>query len=257
MRVVAFANNRVGRDLVRFLAQAPATELVGLVVHTCERAASREQIIEQSGLEDGAILDAPKLRTEEGLHWLRRRAPDLGASIFFGHILKPAALELFGNGVVNIHPAYLPYNKGAFPNVWSIVDGTPAGVTLHFLDQGVDTGDIVARREVRVEPTDTGKALYHRLEEACVDLFEDTWPDILSGRANRTPQSVEEGTFHRSRDVEQIDPIDLDEQMSARDLINRLRARTFPPHEGCYFEKGGTKVFMRLQLWREGEDPVE
>src|SRR5690606_31461343 len=140
------------------------------------------------------------------------------------------------------------WNRGAHPNVWSIVEGTPAGVTLHHVDDGVDTGDIIAQRRIPVEPTDTGQSLYARLEQASVELFRDTWPAIADGTAPRTPQPAEAGSSHRARDLAQLDEIDLDRTFTARALIDILRARTFPPFEGAHFTVEGRKVGVRISL---------
>jgi methionyl-tRNA formyltransferase len=159
--------------------------------------------------------------------------------------------------MINLHPAYLPYNRGAFTNVWSIVDGTPAGATLHYIDTGVDTGDVIARSRVTVSPTDTGGSLYDKLENACIELFKGTWPQVASGNVPRIAQSGPsfegEGTSHRMKDVDAIDEIDLDASYKARDLINILRARTFPPYSGAYFTENDIRIYLRLQLLTEDE----
>ena len=124
-------------------------------------------------------------------------------------------------------------------------------MTLHYIDAGVDTGDIVARRQVPIEPVDTGATLYRKLERMCVDLFKETWPLIRSGRVPRIPQDRQEGTYNRTRDVERIDHIDLDHTYTARELIDVIRARTFPSYPGAYFIHQGRKVYLRLQLLYE------
>ena len=116
------------------------------------------------------------------------------------------------------------------------------------------TGDIIAQQEVPVEPIDTGETLYRKLERASLTLFQETWPLIKAGRAPRIPQNKGVGTYHRTRDVESIDKIQLDQQYKARDLINILRARTFPPYKGAYFEVGGKRVYMYLRLEYGEED---
>jgi len=100
---------------------------------------------------------------------------------------------------------------------------------------------------VEVEPIDTGETLYRKLEGACLDLFREYWPRIRGGHAPRSAQESG-GSYHRTRDVERIDAIDLDRQYRARDLIDLLRARTFPPYPGAYFEEGGRRVYLRLEL---------
>lgn len=150
--------------------------------------------------------------------------------------------------MLNLHPSYLPYNKGANPNVWSIVEGTPAGATLHFIDPGVDTGDIVAQMTVPVEPVDTARTLYGNLERACVTLFENQWPAIRAGQIPRRRQDETAGTSHMQKDMRRLDRIELDKQYTSRELINILRARTFPPYPGAYYEDQGRRVYMRIQL---------
>ncbi len=172
---------------------------------------------------------------------------------WYGSILRPEVVALPPLGCINLHPSYLPLNRGKFPNVWSIVDRTPAGATVHYIDDGVDTGDVILRREVAVDLTDTGASLYAKLQKACVDIFIEAWPNIRSGTAPRTAQSdlPETPTFHRARDVESIDEIDLDATYVARDLIDLLRARTFRPHPSAYVMAGDRKIRVRVDLTEE------
>jgi methionyl-tRNA formyltransferase len=131
------------------------------------------------------------------------------------------------------------------------VDGTPAGVTLHHMDDGIDTGDIVAQERVTIDPADTGESLYHKLEKAGLKLLRDTWPLIESGKAPRQPQKGK-GTHHRASDVDRIDEVNLDETYTGRQIIDLLRARTFAPHSGAYFKHRGRKIHLRIQLFEEG-----
>ncbi len=243
-RVVYFANNRVALELVPAVREA---ELVGLVVHPKERARLRDEIVAASGLPADRVFDGSKLREPHTLARLRELSPELGVSVLFGYILKPELFELFPRGVVNLHSGLLPYNRGAHPNVWSIVEGTPAGVTLHYIDQGVDTGDVITQREVAVSAADTAATLYEKLERASVSLFRDSWPALLGGEAGRTPQRGD-GTSHRVRDLATLDLIDLDRSYTGRELIDRLRARTFPGYDGAYFVHQGKRVYVQVRL---------
>ena len=101
---------------------------------------------------------------------------------------------------VNLHIAYLPYNRGADPNLWSVLEDTPAGVTIHHMDAGVDTGDIIARRRVALDDaTDTLATAYAKLQQAIAELFRERWPAISAGTAPREPQPPG-GTSHRVAD---------------------------------------------------------
>lgn len=247
MRVLFLGNNWLGWQVLRWLRHQNET-VVGLVVNAPKRAKHRAEIVQTSGLSAGQIFSGETLRQTTVLAAIRELNAEIAVSVMFGHILQPEIFQLFANGCINLHPSFLPYNRGAHPNVWSLVDGTPAGVTLHYIDAGVDTGDIIAQREVPVAPIDTGETLYRRLELASLELFTDTWPAVCAGRAARRKQPLTGGTCHRTCDLQQLDDIDLEAPYKARDLINLLRARTFPPYPGAYFRDGERKVHLRLEL---------
>jgi methionyl-tRNA formyltransferase len=259
MRVLFMGNGWVGWQVVDWLRQQPQAELVGLVVHPPHKQRYVDEIITAASIDPKKVFDGSTLSQPETIEAIAGLRPELGLSIYFGYILSPGFISLFKDGVINLHPSYLPYNRGANPNIWSIVDQTPAGVSLHYLDSGIDTGDIIARQQVTVESVDTGKTLYQKLEQTSLELFKETWPLIQSSQVPHFPQSSQSGTCHRTRDVENIDLIDLDKQYTARKLINILRARTFPPYAGAYFMYNGRKVYLRLQLFYEEqlEEKVE
>jgi methionyl-tRNA formyltransferase len=247
VRILFFGNNALAAQAVAAV-RAGGDEVVGLVLHPPARRRHGDEIAAAAGVDPSCVIDGSRLRERATTDAIRALRPDMGVSVLFGYLVPPELLAALPGGCINLHPSFLPYNRGAYPNVWSIVDRTPAGVTLHYMDRGIDTGDVVARREVPVEPIDTGASLYGKLEAAALALFEESWPLVREGRAARVPQSAELGTAHRVRDVQRIDEIHLDRSYTARDLIDVLRARTFPPHGGAYFYHNGRKVFVRVQL---------
>jgi len=251
MRVLFLGNNWVGWQVLTWLKQQ-GENIIGLVVHPAHKQKFGQEIMQTADLPAERVFDGSQLRDPCVLESIRALSPDIGLSILFGYILRPAFLDIFDRGCINLHPAYLPYNRGAYPNVWSIVDGTPVGATLHYIDKGIDTGAIIAQRQVTVEPIDTGETLYGKLELASLELFQETWPMIKQNQVNVTRQVDSEGTYHTTKDVAAIDAIDLDKHYTARELLNILRARTFPPYPGAYFIEGGRKIYLHLTL-RYGE----
>lgn len=251
MRVFFAGNNRLGLSILNWLVGYGA-EIVGLGLHPKGRRSHGDGILHAANnVCDKDVVLGPDIGTPEAIRTVEATRPDIIVSALFGYILSERVLAVPSRGCVNLHPAYLPYNRGAYPNVWSIVDGTPAGVTLHYMDTGIDTGDIIARRQIPVAPSDTGQSLYRRLEDAGLDLFAETWPMLCRGRVETTAQRKEEGTRHRLKDVEGIDRIDMDAHYRAGDLIDILRARSFPPHHGAYFVHEGRRVYLRLELTEE------
>jgi methionyl-tRNA formyltransferase len=247
MRMVYFANNRLAWQILCWLKKTDV-EIVGLVLHPGENRKWGEELLDAAGVPEQAVFTGSMLGDAGVLERIRALAPDLGLSVLFGTILQQPLLSLFPDGVWNLHPAYLPFNRGSAPNVWSIVEGTPAGVTLHRIDAGVDTGDILAQEAVPVDLTDTGESLYRKLETASLALFQRAWPQFCAGELKATPQVPTTGTVHRDRDLGKIDEIDLDREYKARDLINLVRARSFAGYRGAYFQADGKKVHLRLEL---------
>jgi methionyl-tRNA formyltransferase len=103
--------------------------------------------------------------------------------------------------VVNLHISCLPWNRGADPNLWSFLEDSPKGVTVHYMDEGVDTGDIIAQKEVEFqnEEEQTLSSTYNILKEEIEELFEKVWPEILKGSAIRVRQTGE-GSSHKLND---------------------------------------------------------
>jgi len=77
---------------------------------------------------------------------IKEQGIDFIITFGYGKILKADLLKLVT--AINIHPGYLPYNRGPNPNLWSFMDDTPKGVTIHYVDEGIDTGDIIAQKKV-------------------------------------------------------------------------------------------------------------
>lgn len=252
MRVVCFVNNRLGLRAVEALIAA-GESIAALVLHPAERRRCGDQIIRVAGVRADRIFDAAELSRSSVVDAIGALGADLGLSVLFGYKLKRELFSLFPKGCFNLHPALLPYGRGADPNAWVLLDGEPAGTTLHWIDEGIDTGDIVGQRQVIVEPTDTGDTLYRRLEDESLVLLNQLWPSIAAGTAARTPQSGA-GSTHRRADLRARERIDLDARYTGRELIDRLRALTFPPHPSAYFESGGRRIRVRVELTEDPHD---
>lgn len=249
MRLVCFANNWLGWQALQWLTRQ-GEELLAVVMHPVGRAKCADEIRAAAADAGAVLIDGSQLREAGVAERIRGLKAEMGVSVLFGYILRQPVLQAFPKGCINLHPALLPFNRGAYPNVWSIVEKTPAGVTLHYLDKDVDTGDVIAQEEVPVLVSDTGTSLYQKLESAGLKLFQETWPTIRSGAAERKPQEGA-GSFHRVRDVDRLDEIFLERSYRAEELLNIIRARTFPPHPGAYFRHNGRKVFVRVELCEE------
>jgi methionyl-tRNA formyltransferase len=248
MRLFFFGNNELAVRVLEFLVQDRAP-IVGLAVHPLQRAKFADRLKDLSGLPPECIFNGETLRQAHAFEAIRDLKVDLGLSVKFGYILKAELFGIFPQGCLNLHTSFLPYNRGANPNVWSIVEGTPAGVSLHFVDAGIDTGPIVSQKQVEVSLADTGLTLYQKLEEAAYRLFMEEWPAIKAGQIKRSNQPGS-GTYHAVIDYESLQAIDPNKMYRASELINILRACTFPPHSGAYLDLPDRRIYVNI-------DPTE
>ncbi|MDG2481066.1 MAG: formyltransferase family protein [Alphaproteobacteria bacterium] len=128
---------------------------------------------------------------------------DFVVSHGYRHIIPAQVTQRWDGRLVNLHISLLPWNRGADPNFWSFFDGTPKGVSVHHIDSGIDTGYLIAQREVAVSDDATLASNYDRLQEDVVALFDQVWPALREGRAERRAQ-LERGSVHRKVEIEPL-----------------------------------------------------
>jgi methionyl-tRNA formyltransferase len=188
---------------------------------------------------------------EERLSEIPDEEPDLIISAGYTHIIPKEIIDVPEKGAVNLHYSYLPYARGANTNVWSIIDDHPAGVSIHYMVEEVDAGPIIAQREVPIYPDDNGRDLYERLIEEQFNLFTEKWEEIRDGTASTQPNPIEEGTYHRSTEFDDLCQLDLDDEMTIGETIDLLRALTYPPYKNAYFTKEGEKYYVEIDITPE------
>lgn len=128
---------------------------------------------------------------------------DLIISFGYRHIIRKSTLARINCPIINLHISYLPYNKGAHPGFWCFFDGTPPGVTIHLIDDGLDTGPILYQRKVSFDAAEATFADAHkRLIAEIENLFISHLDELLAGEWTAVPQ-LGEGTKHYVKDLPQ------------------------------------------------------
>lgn len=130
---------------------------------------------------------------------------DFVVSYGYRHLLRPAQLQGLDGRAINLHISLLPWNRGASPNFWSFFDDTPKGVSIHCIDAGIDTGDLLAQATASFDAAATLASSYAALQAQIEALFGETWPAIASGRTARRPQPSG-GSHHRICELEPLWP---------------------------------------------------
>ena len=203
------------------------------------------------------IFRGQEFREPETIEALRRLDLDLIVSIHFPFIVPPELLAVPRHGVVNLHPAYLPYNRGWHTPTWALLEDLPIGATLHFMNEEIDSGDIVHQRRLDPSAGDTAHTLYEKLKRLEVIVFTEAWPRLMAGDFSRIPQNPCEGTLHVRRDLSRagVQRIRLDETVRAGDLLRRLRALTTNRvDEAAYYQVDGRRYRVQLMITEEPAD---
>lgn len=128
---------------------------------------------------------------------------DFIISYRYRYIIPKSVVEYYKNRIINLHISLLPWNRGADPNLWSFLEDTPKGVTIHYINEGLDKGDIIAQKEVFFSDVETLRTSYDRLTKEIEILFKKVWPDIREGKNSRYLQKGK-GTYHRLKDKEKF-----------------------------------------------------
>jgi len=208
-------------------------------------------------LSENNILVGTSFREPTGINKLRALELDYVLGIHFPYLVPKEVLAVSKHGFLNLHPAYLPFNRGWHTSTWTILQGTPAGATLHFMDTGVDTGDVIHQKLLHVAEDDTADTLYKRLKKLELEVLQEAWPQLTACNFIRIPQKSNDGTYHKRKDLfqGQVQRINLDEPTTARQLITSLRALTTDRiDEAAYFEVDGERFRVQLVIATEGRD---
>ncbi len=187
---------------------------ITLVVTQPDKEKGRGKQVQKSDVKlvaekyDIPVFQPVKIKTEESVEILRGYEADIFVVAAFGQILSKEILDMPKYGCVNIHASLLPRLRGAAPIQWSIIDGDEkTGVTIQQMDVGLDTGDILAVKEVEIASDETGGSLFDKLAIAGADLIVETLPLIEAGKITPVPQDESLSTYAKklSKDMGLID----------------------------------------------------
>ena len=247
MKLLLFAAGNVGYQIAKFLGDN-REPLSGLVLDSKDNVGLNSFIIEASGIDPQRVIYSQDIYDPNIVSLLKDWQADLGVLAWWPYIIREPILTITRLGVLNFHPSYLPYNRGKNYNFWSLVEDTPFGVTLHFISSGVDSGDIAFQSRIEKNWEDTGKTLYEKAQVEIVRLFVDNFPMIKQGNIPRIPQDLSQGSYHKASELDSASFIDLEKSYKARDLLNILRARTFPPYPGSWFKDDNQEYEVRVEI---------
>ncbi len=242
MKVAVFGYHNIGYECLKVLIEA-GEQIVAIVTHQDDPG---EEIWFQSVAELARTHNLPVYtpsnpNTPPFIDLIRKCAPDLILSFYYRRLLSKELLAIPPLGGINLHGSLLPKYRGRCPVNWVLINGeSETGVTLHYMIEKADAGDIIAQRPVPIDREDTAFSLSHKLTAAAVRLFKETFPLIKAGTAPRVPQDSRLSSTFGGRRPEDGKII---WEHSAAAIHNLIRAVTHP-YPGAFTFHDGRKLYL-------------
>lgn len=166
------------------------------------------------------VFQPESLQTPEAAQQLRELAPDVIIVVAYGKILPKVILHIPPLGCINVHGSLLPAYRGAAPIQWAVLNGErETGVTVMQMNEGMDTGDILAQRRTEIGEFETSGALFDRLKTLGAALLCETVLKLGSGDIHPIPQEEDKATYTRQLDKSMC-PIDWNK--SPREIVKHI-----------------------------------
>lgn len=195
------------------------------------------------------VLQPQKVSDPEFIEKLKELNPELIVVVAYGQILRKNLLEIPKKGCVNVHVSLLPKLRGAAPINWTIINGdSKTGVTTMFMDEGLDTGDIIMSKEFKLDDEITAGELHDWMMVEGAELLSQTVKAIESGNYTRTKQDDEESTYAPMMD-KNLGHIDFSK--SAQEIHNLVRGTIPWPGAWCESDYGKIKIWKTKVIKRE------
>jgi methionyl-tRNA formyltransferase len=234
MRIVFIGAGEIGVPTLQALLKS-AHEVVGVVTQP-DKPAGRSQLIEPPPIKKAlsgtkiAVLQPARIKDRQAIEEIRALKPDVIVVMAYGQILPRSVLEIPKIACLNLHASLLPRWRGAAPIQAAIATGDRnTGITVMYMDEGLDTGDILLQRTINILPRDTGGALHDRLAGVAPETLLESLDLLAKGKAPRAPQDNSLATFARKlkREDGNID------WSHPADAIER-KIRAFNPWPGAF-----------------------
>lgn len=251
-RIALAANRNIGAQSLQLLRDQNLEPVVLIV----PKGKNVDPAVGQMcrAMPDIPVLHGKVFREQRGVELLESLDIDYLLSVHFPYMIPRSVLDLPRIGALNLHPAYLPYNRGWHTPSWAILEQTPYGATLHWIDEGMDTGDIAMQKQIDVAPHDTADTLYARVLSAELEILREALPLIKSRTLPRLPQQGQ-GTEHVKADLSRVRRLDLNARLTVREVLQQIRALTTNREdEAAWFELDGERYLVRLSISRDASE---
>ena len=228
-KILLFTSQDVGNDVISGFQRRKNTELVVVTQRTLrDEIYGYRSSIDYCARKRIRCLTPDKL-DDSFIETVATLAPDIIVDAYYPKIFPSRLLKIPPRGCINVHPGLLPHYRGKFPTPWCILnEEKDFGVTIHRLDSGIDTGDMLVQRRYPIGDDETGHELYLRAMKRCGEFLLEQFDGIFSGKIKARPQAPGGSYYNRIEHQFRIDW-----QQPRRHVRNRIRVHArpyFPAH---------------------------
>jgi methionyl-tRNA formyltransferase len=199
------------------------------------------------------VIQPEKVREENFIQWLKTKNPDLVVVVAFGQILPPKILRIPSHGCINLHASLLPKYRGAAPINWVLINGEEkTGVTTILMNEWMDTGDILLKRETKIEEKDDALTLSHRLSTLGAKLLLETISQLKKGTLPSLPQNHSNASY---APVLKKEDGHIEWERDAQAIHNQIRGTIPWPGAFTNLENKLLKIFKSETIEDEAQGP--
>lgn len=246
MQIVFMGGKNIGYGCLKFLLENKEN-IVGIFVNPSEGKNSpdtrwHEWVVDLALEHNLPLFRYKNINSPEALETLRNLSPDIIFAIYYDQILKEEVISIPPKGCINIHMALSEEYRGCYPTTWALINGEErTGVTIHYIDKSIDSGDIIDQQEYRIKDTDDGHSLYNNLTNIGIELFKKNFSLIKEGKQKTRKQILTERTrYHKKIFPDRK----VDFKKSGKEIYNFIRALTFEPFPPPYFYIGDKRMII-------------
>jgi methionyl-tRNA formyltransferase len=247
MKFVFAGDRQISVNILKWIIDRGYTPSA-LMVSTGKNESHADELIKISNLSEDKLFIGNSFSAPESIVILNSLQVDYFIGIHFPYIISSEVLNIPKIGFLNLHPAYLPYNKGWNTPSWAILDGSLYGATLHFMSEELDEGDIINQKELEIESYDTANTLYAKVLKLEEEVFYESFESIINFKICRLKQQIK-GSCYKKNDLQQVREFNLDDNIKVKDFLDKIRALTTNNiNEIAYFKENENKIGVKIEF---------
>lgn len=243
MKVLFMGYYRTGVTVCSSCLMGKSINLLGIIIPTDRSQESLKSIKNFAKKNNVNIFSPINCNSKKFIGKIKKLSPDLIIVFNYSKILKKELFEIPKLGTINIHPSLLPKYRGAHVVNWVLINGEKeTGVTVHYVDENIDSGDIICQKKIKLTIKDTCATLAKKIEKTAVKALNEVLKSLKTGNAKRKKQDSKKATYYKKRY-----PKDgkINWTKPAVEIYNLIRALVEPWPGAFYYNKKGKRIVIK------------